>query len=322
MKQQTVTLGGVNYDAHTGMRLTPKHSASRVTAHPSSVVHARTQHSTTLNRQIAAKNHRKSMDFKPRHRVVAPSSSARHPMVTRFAPNGTIETAPEKVVADTPDIAPTHHPRLEQANAHLTARRSAHHPTGESAATLSSREIKQRAVSHALATAPSHAAAHHQIKTKRQQSRLSRGFSIAGASLALLLLAGYFTYINMPNLSVRVAAAQAGIDASYPGYHPDGYNLSGPIAYDTGSVSMKFASTGGPQNYTVTESRSDWDSSAVQQNYAQAKWGSDVSTVVEHGLTIYTHGTAAAWVNNGIFYTISGDAPLSPEQLSDIAVSM
>ena len=38
----------------------------------------------------------------------------------------------------------------------------------------------------------------------------------------------------MPTLSVRVAASQAGIDASYPSYRPDGYALNGPVTYGDG----------------------------------------------------------------------------------------
>lgn len=320
MKKQAVTLNGVNYDPHTGMRITPKHRADRPTAHHSTNMHVHAQHSTTLNRKIAAKKHHKTMDIMPRQHTGSSVRAPKHPMVTRFAPTGSIVANAVNSASSEPDIAALSHPHVERANAHIAMRKSA--PAKASAASLSSHEIKQRSVSHALSTAPSHSAAHHQVKTKRTQSRWNRGLSVAGASLAVLLLAGYFTYINMPNLSVRVAAAQAGINASYPGYNPDGYSLHGPIAYNTGQVSMKFASTGGPQNYTVTESRSNWDSTAVQQNYAQTKWGNDVGTMVDHGLTIYTHNTNAAWVNNGIFYTITGDAPLSTQQLSEIAVSM
>lgn len=142
------------------------------------------------------------------------------------------------------------------------------------------------------------------------------------ASFALILLAGYFTYLNMPSLSVRVAAAQAGVNASYPGYHPDGYSINGPVAYSQGAVSMKFASNGGPQSFTVNQTKSSWDSSAVLENYVKQKAGNSYIQHNEQGLTVYVFGDNAAWVNGGILYTINGNAPLSSEQILHIATSM
>ena len=126
----------------------------------------------------------------------------------------------------------------------------------------------------------------------------------------------------MPNLSVRVAAAQAGIDATYPSYRPDGYKLNGPVAYNQGEVSMKFAANAGPQDFTIVQSKTNWDSSAAKENYVKPKWGDNVMQYTEHGLTIYAHDGDAAWVNNGILYTIDGDAPLSASQIRGIATSM
>lgn len=319
MKQQTVVINGVTYDAHSGMRLKTSVSGPQTTAtpsvhaaaHSSSEVHAHAQKSRTLNRKFATMM---SDVKKPK--------AAKHPMVTRFTPDVTLAGKLHNVPkAASRDISAQTHPHVAHAAAARAAKVSAAKPA--TAATLSSTEIKQRAVSKALAEAPSHNAPRARVKTPRTKTaKLGRGFSLAGASLALLLLAGYFTYFNMPNLSVRVAAAQAGINASYPAYHPDGYNLHGPVAYNSGRVSMKFASTGGPQSFTLTESRSVWDSTAVEQNYAQAKWGDGTNTIIQNGLTIYTHNGDAAWVNGGILYTISGNAPLSNAQLSHIAVSM
>jgi hypothetical protein len=146
--------------------------------------------------------------------------------------------------------------------------------------------------------------------------------SIASGSLAVMLIGAYFTYLSMPSLSTRVAAAQAGINAGYPSYRPTGYSLSGPVAFNQGTVSMKFAANAGPGSYTLQQARSGWDSSAVLSNYVEPKVGDQYTTTATNGLTIYTYGTSAAWVNCGILYTISGDAPLSSEQVQRIATSL
>jgi hypothetical protein len=215
------------------------------------------------------------------------------------------------------DIGPVAHPLVAKAHQQMdmAVRQKAAAPK---MAPKPSQVIKQEAVAKALEEAPSHNAPEKTKRTKKHP----RIFSIASASLALLLLGGYFTYLNMPSLSVRVAAAQAGVDASYPEYRPDGYSLNGPVAYTQGEVSMKFASNGGPQNFTVAQAKSNWDSSAVLDNYVKQKAGDNYITYNERGLTIYTFDGNAAWVNGGVLYTITGDAPLSSDQIRRIATSM
>lgn len=149
-----------------------------------------------------------------------------------------------------------------------------------------------------------------------------RRLSIAGAMVALLAFGGYLTYHNMPAIATRIAAAQAGINASFPSYQPSGYSLAGGISQQQGSVLMKFAANAGPGTFTLTQSRSDWDSSAVLANYVLPSFGRNFATTTSRGLTIYSTHNAAAWVNGGILYTIKGNAPLSSEQVERIAASM
>lgn len=177
--------------------------------------------------------------------------------------------------------------------------------------------LKKEAIDAALDKAPRH----NSTNTVKHPKRSSRFAGFASAALALLLLTGYLTYINLPNLSVRVAASQAGIDANYPGYHPDGYRLAG-VNYDKGTVSLKFAANAGPQNFTITQQQTAWDSTAVKENFVKTNWGDNVIPYSERGLTIYSHEGNAAWVNGGILYTITGDAPLSPSQVRSIATSL
>ena len=149
-----------------------------------------------------------------------------------------------------------------------------------------------------------------------------RRLSIAGAMVALLAFGSYLTYHNMPAIATRMAAAQAGINASFPSYQPSGYSLTGGISQQQGSVLMKFAANAGPGTFTLTQSRSDWDSSAVLANYVLPSFGRNFATTTSRGLTIYSTHNAAAWVNGGILYTIKGNAPLSSEQVARIAASM
>jgi len=145
--------------------------------------------------------------------------------------------------------------------------------------------------------------------------------TILMSSLALLLLAGYLTYINLPNISMRVAATRAGIAANYPNYNPDGYHFAGPITYQPGEVNISFKSNTNERGFSIKQKSSSWDSQAVLDNYVSKQTGTYL-TYQERGLTIYSYGNHAAWVNGGLLYTIDGDAPLSSDQLLHIATSM
>lgn len=313
MSQKTITINGTVYDAHTGLPIENSTEAvshaetSEVSHphrnHPAHTMHQKTQKSHILNRQVV----KSSAPVMPNHthQVVQ-----RSPHITKFAPHpsGTPK-APQRSM----DISAVKHPMVQKAHDQMAR------PVEARPASKPSQVIKQEAISEALQKAPSHKANTKEHAPKRKFSRMA---SLASASLALLLLAGYFAYINMPHLSIRVAAAQAGINASYPEYRPDGYSLAGPIAYGEGEVDMKFASNSGPQNFSIKQTKTSWDSSAVQENYVKDKWGNDYMPYSEHGLTIYAHDGNAVWVNGGILYTIEGDAPLSASQIRSIATSL
>jgi hypothetical protein len=311
MNKKIVSINGKHYDAHTGLALDGASSHTDVTTkatqkiiHHSQAVHQTTQKSHTLNRRSVKK-------IAPIARPATPTLHSPH-VITRFARHASDVTQP---VRRSMDIGPKSHPMVQNVHSKLDVNRQL---KVQQLAPKPSQIIKQEALKDALAKSPSH----HAVKELKRNKKTSRTFSIVSAGFALLLLGGYFTYLNMPNLSVRVAAVQAGVNANYPSYKPDGYSLAGPVAYNDGEVSLKFASNGGPQNFTITQSRSSWDSSAVQENYIKPTWGDNYTTFAEHGLTIYTNGSDAVWVNGGIRYTIEGDAPLSSSQIRSIATSM
>lgn len=327
MERKTVTINGRLYDPISGLPVTevPKVSApaaepvqtaaaSKRSVHAGNV-HAQIQRSHTLRRS-ALKRPAQQQSIEPvqkkpaspaivhhKRPVTVPRVAAKSPVVSKFAAQPRPLAAPRVM-----DIGPMKHPHVVKAQAQIDAKRVPEAPKP-------ARIIKEEAIRTAIQN------------TVRETKAPKRGFrhpgiaSIITASFALLVLGGYLTYLNMPSLSVRVAAAAAGIDASYPTYHPDGYSLNGPVAYDKGQVSIKFGANAGPQHFTINQAKSSWDSAAVLDNYVVPKAGSDYATYSERGLTIYTFDEGVAWVNGGILYTIEGDARLSSEQIRHIATS-
>ncbi len=298
------------YDAISGMPI-KKQADSRASTTPekrqakaSHQIHKRVESSRAVSRHApSAPLIQKRSDAR---KIIQPTSPTA--VVTKFAPHASSAHLQPRAMND---IRPAStHPIAKKVEERLQP--------AQSAPVKPSHIIKQEAISEALGKASAH---HSAGKPMKQAKRTPRMLSFASVALSLLLLAGYMTYINLPNLSVRVAASQAGIDASYPGYRPDGYRLAG-VNYDKGSVSLKFAANAGPHNFTITQQQTSWDSTAVKENYVKTNWGDNVVPYSERGLTIYAHEGNAAWVNGGILYTITGDATLSTTQVRNIATSL
>ena len=127
---------------------------------------------------------------------------------------------------------------------------------------------------------------------------------------------------NMPDISVRVAAMQTGIQATYPSYIPREYRLSGVYTTQDNSVAMDFT---GPNQakFTLTEEKLPWDSNALLNRYVKNKWGENYDSVREQGITIYISGSNAAWVNAGIVYKINNfQGELTKKQIKNIVTSL
>lgn len=326
MASSTIKINGRLYDSHTGIRIMEETKQRQ--AHKAGNLHRRTQNSKTLNRRYISNDQMPKVvtatAVKP---AKAKTQHTTHPSVRKFAPQ--ISDIRKVANIDREDTAPIVHPTVKKAEMRRP-QQSKRHPKvaatpiikPSNAATYTpSSVLKNQAIEKAMNSAAprgKHGFTPDYFKRRAKRQR----FSMAATVMAFTILGGYFTYLYMPNVSVRVAASQAGVDASYPSYKPAGYSLSGPVAYSSGEVKIKFVANASPLGYTITQSQSDWDSSAVLDNYVQPKVGDNYTTNRENGLTVYTYNNNAAWVNKGILYTISGDAPLSSDQVRRIALSM
>lgn len=285
---------------------------------PRKTTHALHIHKKFERTKTLSRSHVKTPVHTTAHHAAArsPKRHQKSPMIHKFAPS-----TPQKAATHTQpssrgkvinDIGPMRHP-IE----HKVASQKKVKDVQAASVMQSAHAMKEQAITKALRTA--------EPKKHAKPSfaqRHSRFMSAGAASLAIILLAGYLTYLNLPNISVRVAAIQAGIAANYPSYQPSGYSLNGPVAYSNGKVSMKFAANVGPQDFAINQSKTTWDSSALLENYVQPSSNGQYETLSDGGLTIYVFDSNAAWVNAGILYTIEGDAPLTHDQIRKIASSM
>ena len=268
--------------------------------HYSNSTHRTLQRSSTLNRRYVTRpdsyteNKRRVVEVIDLSEPAVQETPAVAPAISHYARKISVidssESAAAQPAAQEPaDLPPAKNPyqaAFDQQKAAETAAAVAHTPTA--------RELKNLAIDQALQTVTPEAApakksrhdlraekraekqaqkdavkaskkqakaakkARKQLKSPHRGRRFALAFSCAAACIAVI---GYFIYTNAPDLSVRVAAIQTGIDAKYPTYTPRDYQMSSVSTDPEGRVVIDFSGPNG-DSYTLTEEKSTWDSNA------------------------------------------------------------
>lgn len=353
MRKTTITINGRLYDAVTGMPIkqpetpaaqpasvakpqqaqqpmrrfsdiTPKAAPVKPltpAAHPArqhhsaTHVHQKPQRSVTLNRELTKKPEPAVQATPAPAAQPAETTPTRSPHISRFA----TPMAPAPVAVPVTDDLPTppEPPQATPIHPHVIKALQHRQATQAPAPHHSSKELKEMLIKEQLA----------QVSTQPEKPK--KGFfarqpklaSVLVSSLSLLILGGYFSYINLTNISMRVAANRAGIEANFPTYRPSGYSLDGPITYAPGEVSINYRSNTNNNGFTLTQKASEWDSQAVLDNFVR-KQSSNYLTIQERGITVYTFSNKAAWVNGGLLHVVEGNATLSSDQILRLATSL
>jgi hypothetical protein len=197
----------------------------------------------------------------------------------------------------------------------ITTKSTNNHPT------------KKQVFTHPLAGANAHLALPPKKRRIHQRAadtlRVSTRFvSIAAACLAIIVLSGFFAYQRIPNISMRVAASRAGFTGTIPGTTPAGYAFKGPIKYDNKAIIVNYKSNSDNRAFSIIQRPSDWSSDALLTNFVLGT-NMRYQTYNNRGLTVYVmDNTSAAWVDNGIWYSLNGTNTLSTEQILAMAASM
>lgn len=150
----------------------------------------------------------------------------------------------------------------------------------------------------------------------------ARFFIAIGCSAAAVAGLATFVVVNIPNISIKVASLQTGIDARYPDFAPRGYSMETVATDKDNKITMKFV---GPNDayFILTEENSTWDSTAVLNNYVKFNYSANYSTMHEQGITYYSDSGSAAWVNGGVLYKLdSFGKNLTREQIRNLVVSL
>lgn len=273
--------------------------------------------STTLNRQYVRR---------PRMDTTAVESVEKSPQIGRFSAGFAMESQPIQVRTqddDQPMMPPRVHPLQDTVNARM---RSRQYQEQTSPRRLSARELKEQAVQQALAATMTSEKTATSKKMKKDFGKVHFGFgrvmlALSCAAVAVLAIV-YFVNLNMPDISLKVAAMQTGINATYPGYVPRDYAISSITSEDK-KVTMEFKNNTSGDAFTLTEETSSWDSDALLNNYVKGSYRDNYTVIREQGLTIYISGSNAAWVNGGVVYKITNTSgSLTNKQIKSIATSL
>ncbi len=343
-KQHIIELNGKRYDALTGKMVgeqaamksahkaplqpvtshnldgfAKKPERSGHTAHPQarSVQKSHTLMRTTVHKPISHKLHAVAtvVDQKPAEQPVHMSSSVlrskltpHSPLIRKFSLNP--DDNEHKVAPDSRKQMPSPAPTLSKAAA--------------SAATVS---VSVNPLHQAIANATSH----QQPKLKRPgvHKRVANRLHISprvlsGGSLlvAALLLIGFFSYQNIPNLKMHLAASRAGVHGTLPAYQPPGFHLNN-ISYKPGEINVSFVSNSDGRNFRLSQVASAWNSDTLRDKLKNDAKTTNPMEVPDNGKTLFIYNDSnVTWVDGGILYKIEGDSKLNSDQLLRLANSI
>lgn len=188
----------------------------------------------------------------------------------------------------------------------------------------SAREIKEQEIAKAIsATTRSFS---QEKRHRRHYRKMGFGFrravlAMACAAVAVFAIV-YFVNVNSPDISMKVAAMQTGIDAHYPNYVPRDYNLS-DITSENGKITLNFRNDTTGDAFSLIEEKSDWNTNTLLNEFVKPNFGDNYTVISESGFNIYLSNGNAAWMNDGIFYRIVVKAgTLTKKQISTIAAKL
>ena len=159
--------------------------------------------------------------------------------------------------------------------------------------------------------------------TKKQETKRGhRKFklsAIAAAITAVALVLGYGGYLVYPNVQLRIAASQAGLDAK-TFYAPKGYKVSGSVAMGAGKLAINYHGENNA-SYRLNQERSKTTEEQLKSE-ATAKGKDSFDSLKAGDVNVYRYNDKAAWVKDGVLYTLDTNDFLTSDQITKIASSV
>ncbi len=157
----------------------------------------------------------------------------------------------------------------------------------------------------------------------RSHSGLKRFLLVIACAAAAVFAIVYFVNLNTPNVELRLASIQTGIEGNtYPNYIPRDYSLSSFTA-ETGKIVLYFENRSTGEAFSLSAENSSWDSNSLYANFVKGNYSDNYAVIKEQGLTLYMDSNKACWVNGGVLYKLNvTSGTLTKKQIKAIAVSL
>lgn len=306
--EDIVKINGRNYDTKSGRPISASKSLHNNEIKrldlKSDKVHSPIQKSQTLMRKSVPK------PLNTKSKIARSMDIAKSSRVSRFAPNPIIKSS-----FVNKDVTKTNsNPLLNRVNKSMELIKNS-----QPARALT--EIKEEAIKKSIAdTKP----ASSKDKLSKINKLTSNKSLLIGLIVLFISIVFYLSYQYIPAISIRIAASQAGINATYPTYTPDNFYIHGPAVSQEKKVIIEYKQKNSDKSYIISQSYTNWDSSALYEKLVKTWIDKSPNTTRVNGLTVYstTNYDNVAWVNRGILFTISGNADLDSRKIERIVSSM
>lgn len=291
-----------------------EHKPLHATAHRPQNTKTLMRHAVSKPKPVAKPLKAKGLDKAPAHTLAVKESVskinphrqqranlvARHQHVKRFQPTPVRSAAAGQVAR-----------HAEVQSQPVTRQHAAASPAVKKP--QSSKEMFEAAIAHATS--------HEQPSPRiaRRHHRRSRLMHASIAIAVIFLLGGAVAWSQWSRIEVQIASWQAGFDAHIPSYSLTGY-ARGPISNEHGALTMTYQS--GDSYYQIAQQQSSWNSQTLLDQDVAGASTDDVQTIESKGRIIYIHGNNASWVDGGVRYDITGNAPLNAKDILAIVDSM
>ncbi len=347
-KKNTITFNGKVYDATTGALISnvnekPAHSVStpkqepkvKKSGMPHTVVSAKKIHhnhvdkAKTLRRDTVRNPARLTRPKKVQSDLLSTASGSAH--VVQHAQRVTdarLIRAQETSKSNLVSHFGNHHSHVvvKKQQAVQIAKAPPVHGS-QARAHQQKQSSKDMLIDAALLKSLSHEQPRHHLSKRRHRVAHKLGLSprfvsLSTTAVVVLALAGLYVYQNIPRFAVGIASSKAGLQASYPGFHPQGFAQAGSVSYRPGEVFMDFSSRDS-RSYRIIQSAADPNDPSVN-NVLGDSTRQPIAAHQVAGRTIYiaADGSKASWVDDGIHYTIEANSVLSTDQILKIAASL
>ena len=187
------------------------------------------------------------------------------------------------------------------------------------------RAKKDQAINRAIAATPSNSELAKTKPTKVSLKTWTKRHTknIMVAIVLIAAIAGLF-YLNWPNIAIKLASNQLGIETHLPAHTVNGFRLSGSPVVSDYELILKYVNDGG-QDYRITQAKSALDSQGVLTKVVKPIAGDNFSIHRQNGLTIYVfeqNETRATWSNGGVLYQIFAESDFPLENIYRLATSL